>query len=226
MSDPALDPVTDPVTDRGLDVVAFHGAHRLVPVVVVDREDRAQPLAEALAGAGLPSAEVTLRTPAALAAIAGMAGLPGFVVGAGTVVRPEQVEQALSAGARYVVSPGYSAAVDRECRRLDVLLVPGVATATELQTALDAGREVVKFFPAAAAGGAAMVAALSAPFPSARFVPTGGIGADDLAGYLRLSSVLAVGGTWLAPRDRVDAGDFEAVARETRAATSLVEQLP
>ena len=87
------------------------------------------------------------------------------MVGAGTVVRPEQVEQALSAGARYVVSPGYSAAVDRECRRLDVLLVPGVATATELQTALDAGREVVKFFPAAAAGGAAMVAALSAPVP-------------------------------------------------------------
>ncbi len=123
------------------------------------------------------------------------------------------------------MSPGYSAAVDRECRRLDVLLVPGIATATELQTALEAGREVVKFFPAAAAGGAAMVAALAAPFPSVRFVPTGGIGAADLAGYLRLPAVLAVGGTWLAPRDRVDAGDFETVARETREATSLVEQL-
>ena len=85
---------------------------------------------------------------------------------------------------------------------------------------------MVKFFPAAAAGGAAMVAALSAPFPSARFVPTGGIGADDLADYLRLPAVLAVGGTWLAPRDRVDAGDFEAIARDTRAATSLVERLP
>jgi len=217
--------VSEPLTDPVRDIVGFHAGHRLVPVVVVDREDRARPLAEALSGAGLPSAEVTLRTPAALAAISAMAALPGFVVGAGTVVRPEQVEQALAAGARYLVSPGYSAAVDRECRRLDVLLVPGVATATELQTALDAGREVVKLFPAAAAGGAAMVAALSAPFPSARFVPTGGIRAADLGDYLRLPAVLAVGGTWLAPRDRVDAGDFEAIARETLAATALVEQL-
>jgi len=209
-----------------IDVLEFHATHRLVPVVVVDRAERALPLAEALSSCGLPSAEVTLRTPAALSAISAMAAHPGFVVGAGTVVRPEQVEQALSAGARYLVSPGYSAAVDRECRRLEVLLVPGVATATELQAALEAGREVVKFFPAAAAGGPAMVAALSAPFPSARFVPTGGIGIDDLTGYLRLSSVLAVGGTWLAPRDRVDAGDFEAIARDTRAATSLVGRLP
>lgn len=217
--------MSPPLADHVRDVVDFHAGHRLVPVVVLDRADRALPLAQTLSGAGLPSAEVTLRTPAALAAIAAMAALPGFVVGAGTVVRPEQVEQALSAGARYLVSPGYSAAVDRECRRLDVLLVPGIATATELQTALDAGREVVKLFPAATTGGAAMVAALSAPFPTARFVPTGGIGAADLAGYLRVDAVLAVGGTWLAPRDRVEAGDFEAIARETRVATSLVEQL-
>lgn len=206
-------------------VVDFHAAHRLVPVVVIDRTDRALPLAETLSGAGLPSAEVTLRTPAALSAISAMSAYPGFVVGAGTVTRPEQVEQAVAAGARYVVSPGYSAAVDRECRRLEVLLVPGIATATELQAALDAGRDVVKFFPAAAAGGAAMVAALSAPFPSARFVPTGGIGAAELADYLRLPAVLAVGGTWLAPRGVVEAGDFEAVDRATRAATSIVEQL-
>ncbi len=213
------------MSDRQDDVVEFHATHRLVPVVVLDRADRALPLAETLSAHGLPSAEVTLRTPAALSAIAAMSAHPGFVVGAGTVVGCEQVEQVLAAGARYVVSPGYSAAVDRECRSLDVLLVPGVATATELQTALDAGRDVVKFFPAAAAGGAAMVAALSAPFPSARFVPTGGIRAADLAGYLRLPAVLAVGGTWLAPRDVVDAGDFESIARETRAATSLVEEL-
>jgi 2-dehydro-3-deoxyphosphogluconate aldolase/(4S)-4-hydroxy-2-oxoglutarate aldolase len=135
------------------------------------------------------------------------------------------VEQAVAAGARYVVSPGFSAAVDRECRQLGVLLVPGVATATELQAALEAGRDVVKFFPAAAAGGAAMVAALSAPFPSARFVPTGGIGAAELGDYLRLTSVLAVGGTWLAPRDAVDSGDFERIARDVREATTLVEHL-
>lgn len=208
-----------------IDVVEFHAAHRLVPVVVVDRADRALPLAETLSASGLPSAEVTLRTPEALAAISAMATHPGFLVGAGTVVRPEQVEQAVSAGARYIVSPGYSAAVDRACRDLDVLLVPGIATATELQGALDAGRQVVKFFPAAAAGGATMVAALSAPFPAVRFVPTGGIGAADLLDYLRLPSVLAVGGTWLAPRDVIDAADFDAIARETRTATALVGQL-
>ena len=205
-------------------VVELLAGHRLVPVVVVDRADRAVPLAEALSAGGLPSAEVTLRTPAALEVIAAMAALPGFVVGAGTVVRPEQVEQVLAAGARYVVSPGYSAAVDAECRRLDVLLIPGIATATELQTALEAGREVVKLFPAAPAGGAAMVAALSGPFASARFVPTGGIGAADLPAYLRLPAVLAVGGTWLAPRDAVDAGDFERVTDNTRAAVALVEE--
>jgi len=207
------------------DVVDFHGLHRLVPVVVLDRADRAWRLAETLTGAGLPSAEITLRTPAALSAISAMCAHPGFVVGAGTVVRPGQVEQALAAGARYIVSPGYSAAVDRECRQLGVLLVPGVATATELQAALEAGRDVVKFFPAAAAGGAAMVAALSAPFPSARFVPTGGIGAAELVGYLRLPAVLAVGGTWLAPRDVVEAGDFDRISSAVREATSLVEQL-
>ncbi len=207
------------------DVVELHRRHRLVPVVVIDRAERALPLAEALSSCGLPSAEVTLRTPAALAAISAMAAHPGFVVGAGTVVRPEQVEQAVSAGASYVVSPGFSEAVDRECRNLGVLFVPGVATATELQTALDAGREIVKFFPAAAAGGVPMVAALSAPFPSVSFLPTGGIGASELGDYLRLPAVLAVGGTWLAPRDVIEAGDFEAIVRATRAATSVVEQL-
>jgi 2-dehydro-3-deoxyphosphogluconate aldolase/(4S)-4-hydroxy-2-oxoglutarate aldolase len=207
------------------DVVAFHAAHRVIPVVVIDREDRADPLAETLSRCGLPSAEVTLRTPAALSAISAMARHPGFVVGAGTVVCPEQVEQALTAGASYVVSPGFSAAVDRECGRLGVLYVPGIATATELQTALEAGRDVVKLFPAAALGGAAMVSALSAPFPSARFVPTGGIAAADLGSYLVLASVLAVGGSWLASRDAIEAGDLDRIARETGEATAQVERL-
>jgi 2-dehydro-3-deoxyphosphogluconate aldolase/(4S)-4-hydroxy-2-oxoglutarate aldolase len=206
-------------------VIEVLAAHRLLPVVVVERADRAGPLAETLTGCGLPSAEVTLRTPAALSVIAAMAELPGFVVGAGTVVRPEQADQAVAAGARYLVSPGFSAAVDHECRLLDVPYLPGVATATELQTALDAGRDVVKLFPAAVVGGPRLVAALSGPFPSVRFVPTGGIGPGELADYLRIPAVLAVGGTWLAPPDVVESGDFTRVARDTRAATALVEQL-
>jgi 2-dehydro-3-deoxyphosphogluconate aldolase/(4S)-4-hydroxy-2-oxoglutarate aldolase len=200
-------------------------AHRLLLVLVLDRADRARPLAETLTECGLPSAEVTLRTPAALSVISAMAALPGFVVGAGTVVRPEQAHQAVDAGARFLVSPGFSAAVDRECRVLDVPYLPGVATATELQTALDAGREVVKLFPAAVVGGPRLVAALSGPFPSVRFVPTGGIGPADLVDYLRLPAVLAVGGTWLAPPAVVESGDFARVARDTRAATAMVEQL-
>jgi 2-dehydro-3-deoxyphosphogluconate aldolase/(4S)-4-hydroxy-2-oxoglutarate aldolase len=206
-------------------VIEVLAAHRLLPVVVVERADRARPLAETLTACGLPSAEVTLRTPAALSVISAMAGLPGFVVGAGTVVRPEQVDQAVAAGASYLVSPGFSAAVDRECRRLDVPYIPGVATATELQTALDAGREVVKLFPAAVVGGPRLIVALSGPFPSVRFVPTGGIGPADLADYLRLPAVLAVGGTWLAPPSVLESGDFARVARDTRAATAMVEEL-
>ena len=207
------------------EVLEFHAEHRLVPVVVVDRVDRALPLAESLSSGGLPSAEVTLRTPAALPAISAMAAHPGFVVGAGTVVRPEQVEQAVSAGARYIVSPGFSAAVDRECRNRASSSSRVSRRPPSCRWRSRPAASVVKFFPAATAGGAAMVAALSAPFPSARFVPTGGIRADDLADYLRLPTVLAVGGTWLAPRAVIDAGDFETIARETRAATSLVEQL-
>ena len=160
------------------DVLEFHAEHRLVPVVVVDRVDRALPLAETLSSGGLPSAEVTLRTPAALPAISAMAAHPGFVVGAGTVVRPEQVEQAVSAGARYIVSPGYSAAVDRECRNSASSSSRASRRPPSCRRRWRPAASVVKFFPAAAAGGAAMVAALSAPFPSARFVPTGGIRAD------------------------------------------------
>jgi 2-dehydro-3-deoxyphosphogluconate aldolase/(4S)-4-hydroxy-2-oxoglutarate aldolase len=207
------------------DILELHANHRLLPVVVVDRVDRALPLAETLSGCGLPTAEVTLRTPEALSVISAMAALPGFVVGAGTVVRPEQADRAVAAGARYLVSPGYSAAVDRESRLLDVLYIPGATTATEVQTVLDAGRDVVKLFPAAVVGGPALIAALSGPFPSARFVPTGGIGPADLADYLRLPSVLAVGGTWLAPSAVVESGDFDRVDRDTRAAIAMVEEL-
>ncbi|GAB3260571.1 bifunctional 4-hydroxy-2-oxoglutarate aldolase/2-dehydro-3-deoxy-phosphogluconate aldolase [Nocardioides dilutus] len=206
------------------EVFDVHAAHRLLPVVVVDRVDRAVPLAQTLSGCGLPSAEVTLRTPDALSVISAMAALPGFMVGAGTVLGPEQAAHAVAAGARYLVSPGFSPAVDRECRLLDVPYVPGVATATEVQTALDAGRDVVKLFPAAVVGGARLVAALSAPFPTVRFVPTGGIRAADLADYLSLPAVLAVGGTWLAPPDVVETGDWARVADETRAATAVLEQ--
>jgi 2-dehydro-3-deoxyphosphogluconate aldolase/(4S)-4-hydroxy-2-oxoglutarate aldolase len=142
-----------------------------------------------------------------------MAQVPGFVVGAGTVVHPSQVEEAMAAGAQYIVSPGHSPAVGRECAELGVTLIPGVATATEVQTALDAGHSILKFFPAEAAGGPEMVAALSAPFADARFIPTGGIGAGNMQQYLGVPSVLAVGGTWMAPRELIRSGEFVEIAR-------------
>ena len=198
------------------DVLEFHAAHRLVPVVVVDRVDRALPLAETLSSCGLPSAEVTLRTP----------GRPVRHLGHGGTSRlrgrrgNRRPSRAGGAGRRRRRPLPRLARLQRGRRprvpQLDVLLVPGVATATELQTVLEAGRDVVKFFPAAAAGGAAMMAALSATVPlrsvrADRRHPRPATSAD----YLRLPSVLAVGGTWLAPRAVIDAGDFEPIARET-----------
>jgi 2-dehydro-3-deoxyphosphogluconate aldolase/(4S)-4-hydroxy-2-oxoglutarate aldolase len=205
------------------DVIEWHAAHRLVPVVVIDDVSRAQDLGETLVGNRLPSAEVTLRTPAALAAIEVMAQIPGFVVGAGTVVHPNQVEPAMTAGARYLVSPGYSPSLARECEVTGILLIPGIATATELQAALESGHEVVKFFPAGIAGGVAALHALSGPFPSVRFVPTGGVDEHNLDEYLRVPSVLAVGGSWIAPRALVRDGEFEQIAHLTAAAVAIAK---
>lgn len=193
----------------------------LVAVVVIDRVSDAAPLAEILVGAGLPLVEVTLRTPEALASLRAMADTPGAVVGAGTVLTPAQVAAAVAAGARYVVSPGLSAAVVRECAGLGVPCIPGVATATEIQRALEHGLDVVKLFPAEVCGGPAMIRALSAPFSDVRFVPTGGITAASLPEYLALPSVLAVGGSWMVPRSLVADGDFAGVAELSRDAADL-----
>ena len=200
------------------------GATRIVPVVIIDDADHAAALGAALANGGLPSAEVTLRTPQALDAIRSLAQLPGFLVGAGTVVEPGQVEQALAAGAQYAVSPGFSPAVSRECAAQGLPLIPGVVTPGEIQAAMEAGHRVVKFFPAGASGGAPMVAALSAPFPDVQFVPTGGIEESTLSAYLALRSVLAVGGTWIAPRATIAQASFDDVTTKARTALKIARE--
>lgn len=204
------------------DVLVFLASTGVIPVVVIDDPSRSPELAAALIEGGLPTAEITLRTLSAVESIRALAEVQGFVVGAGTIVSPAQVAQALEAGAAYVVSPGFSAAVSRECATLGVPLVPGVATPTELLMALDAGHEVVKFFPAGAAGGVPMLKALAAPFPSARFVPTGGISLATLPDYLAVPAVAAVGGTWIATRDAIASGDFATVAANAAAARAVV----
>jgi 2-dehydro-3-deoxyphosphogluconate aldolase / (4S)-4-hydroxy-2-oxoglutarate aldolase len=195
----------------------------IVPVVVLEELDTAVPVAAALAEGGLPVAEVTFRTAVAADAIARIAAETDVLVGAGTVVRPEQVDEAVAAGAQFIVTPGLSARVIGRCRELDVLVIPGVATATEVIAALDLRLDLLKLFPAEAAGGLALLKALRGPFPDVRFVPTGGIGPANAAAYLALPSVPAVGGSWMVAPELIAARDFAAVTRLTREALDLAE---
>lgn len=201
-------------------------ALRLVPVVVIDRVEDAAKLGDALKLGGLPCAEVTLRTPAAADAIREMSQDPELLVGAGTVLRADQVDLVVAAGARFVVSPGFSAEVVRRCLEHDIPVLPGVATPTEVMTALAAGLDTMKFFPAEANGGMPALRALSAPFASVRFVPTGGITPTNLPGYLALPSVLAVGGSWMVSPKLIDVGAFEEISRLSAEAVAIAQGKP
>ncbi|UJP40127.1 bifunctional 4-hydroxy-2-oxoglutarate aldolase/2-dehydro-3-deoxy-phosphogluconate aldolase [Cellulomonas palmilytica] len=194
-----------------MDVLAELARHRLVPVVVIDDAADAFALGDALVAGGLPVAEVTFRTAAAPGAIRALADRGDVLVGAGTVLTPGQVDAAVAAGARYVVSPGTSRAVVERCAEHGVLALPGAVTATEVQAALELGVTTVKFFPAGTSGGAPAIAALAAPFRDVRFVPTGGIGPTNLHDYLALECVAAVGGSWMVPRDLVAAHAHDAL---------------
>lgn len=207
------------------DVLIQLAAHRLVPVVVLDEARDAGPLADALVGGGLPVAEVTFRTAAAPDAIRAMADRGDVLVGAGTVLTPEQVDQAVAAGAAYLVSPGTSRAVVERAQEHGIPILPGAVTATEVQAALDLGLDTVKFFPARTSGGSKAIAALSAPFGGVRFVPTGGVGPANLDEYFALPCVAAVGGSWMVPRDRVRAGDLEGVRTLVTDAVALAARL-
>ena len=198
---------------------------RLVPVVVLDDAADAGRLGDALVDGGLPVAEVTFRTAAAADAIRVLADRGDILVGAGTVLTPDQVDQAVAAGATFVVSPGLSRAVVERCREHGVLPLPGAVTATEIQAAMELGLTTVEFFPAGASGGARAIAALAAPFGGVTFVPTGGVGPDDLGEYLSIPAVAAVGGSWMVPRDRIRAGDFDEVRRLTAQAVALAQQV-
>ncbi|MDR2380085.1 MAG: bifunctional 4-hydroxy-2-oxoglutarate aldolase/2-dehydro-3-deoxy-phosphogluconate aldolase, partial [Bifidobacteriaceae bacterium] len=170
-------------------------SHLIVPVVVLDNADAAAPLARALAAGGLPVAEITLRTPAALDGISLIAATPGLLVGAGSVISADQVDAAAAAGARFVVSPGLSRSVVERCRAHGIAALPGAVTATEVQAALELGLGTLKFFPAATGGGPAALKALSGPFGQVKFVPTGGVSPANLADYLALPNVAAIGGS-------------------------------
>lgn len=198
---------------------------RIVPVVVLNDAAHAAPLADALVAGNLPVAEVTLRTAAGLDSIRAIAGRDDILVGAGTVTTPEQVDAVADAGARFIVSPGFSHAVVDRSLELGIPVIPGCVTPSEIMAALEAGLTTVKFFPASTYGGAKAIKALAAPFVGVSFVPTGGVSTGNLADYLSLSCVPAVGGSWMVPADRIDAGDFETItqlsAEAVRAAAAI-----
>ncbi|WP_454728902.1 bifunctional 4-hydroxy-2-oxoglutarate aldolase/2-dehydro-3-deoxy-phosphogluconate aldolase [Cellulosimicrobium protaetiae] len=200
---------------------------RVVPVVVVDDAEQGVLVASALRDGGLPVAEVTFRTAGARAAIEAIAReVPDVLVGAGTVVNAAQVDEAVEAGARFLVSPGLSVDVVRRAQEVGVPILPGVATPSDIIAALDLGLGAVKLFPANVVGGPAAVKAFSAPFPGLRFVPTGGVSAANLLDYLALPSVLAAGGSWMVDAALVRAGDTAEITRRTREAVELAATAP
>ncbi|MGW4023242.1 bifunctional 4-hydroxy-2-oxoglutarate aldolase/2-dehydro-3-deoxy-phosphogluconate aldolase [Streptomyces sp. NPDC005009] len=194
----------------------------VVPVVVIEDAADAVPLARALVAGGLPAIEVTLRTPAAPDAIRAIAGeVPDAVVGAGTVITPEQVDEAVAAGARFLVSPGWTDVLLDAMRASGVPFLPGVSTVSEVVALLERGVREMKFFPAQAAGGTTYLKSLAGPLPQARFCPTGGIGPDSAPEYLALPNVGCVGGSWMLPADAVAARDWGRVEALARAAAGL-----
>jgi 2-dehydro-3-deoxyphosphogluconate aldolase / (4S)-4-hydroxy-2-oxoglutarate aldolase len=192
-------------------------AYPVMPMLVIENPAQALPLAQILVGNNVRVLEITLRTEAALAAIRIITKhIPEAMVGAGTVLTHEQLRQVKAAGAQFVVSPGTTERMLTAARQLDMALIPGVASASEIQLALEFGCQWLKFFPAAAAGGPAVLQALYGPFPQVRFCPTGGIDAQTAPAYLKLPNVVCVGGSWLTPTALLEAGDWPAIGARAR----------
>jgi 2-dehydro-3-deoxyphosphogluconate aldolase/(4S)-4-hydroxy-2-oxoglutarate aldolase len=206
--------------------IARLGELGIIPVVRLEDPTQGDRLAEALLAGGLPCAEITFRTAAAGEGIRRMcARSPEMLVGAGTVVTPEQAQQAVDAGARFIVSPGFDRRVVEWCLGHAMPVMPGVATPTEILMALESGLNVLKFFPAEALGGKEMLAALAAAFVGVKFVPTGGITAANAAAYLKLPMVFALGGSWLVAPKLIAGGAFDEIVRLTAEAVTLVAQV-
>lgn len=194
----------------------------VIPVVVIDDPAAAVPLARALVKGGLPVIEVTLRTPAAAAAIAAIAkSVPDALVGAGTVLTAEDLAEAARAGARFGVSPGATPGLVDAVARSGIPFLPGAATASEVMALLERGFRLQKLFPAESVGGIGALKALAGPLPQVRFCPTGGVGAANADQYLALANVVCVGGSWVAPADAIRAGDFARIERLAAAAARL-----
>jgi 2-dehydro-3-deoxyphosphogluconate aldolase/(4S)-4-hydroxy-2-oxoglutarate aldolase len=203
----------------------FHSVG-IIPVVEIDDAKNALPLAEALCAGGLPIAEITLRTDAALEAIHQIArGAAEVLVGAGTVVNREQARAACEAGAQFLVSPGMVEEVIIWARENQIPMLAGAVTPTEMIHGINLGLSVLKFFPAETMGGLKAIKAMSDPFPQLRFIPTGGIGLENVAEYLRMEKIHAVGGSWMAKRQMIADGKFDEITRMAKQASDIVKQI-
>jgi 2-dehydro-3-deoxyphosphogluconate aldolase/(4S)-4-hydroxy-2-oxoglutarate aldolase len=205
-----------------VDIAAIAARAPVIPVLTIETRETAVPLARALVRGGLPVLEITLRTEAALDALKAIAAeVPEATVGAGTVLNPTQLEQVQRAGARFAVSPGCTSALARAARSSGLPFLPGVQTVSEAMALAELGFEVLKFFPADAAGGLTWLKAAGAPLADLRFCPTGGVTAETAPAYLALANVACVGGSWVAPRVAVATGDWQSIERLAATASTL-----
>ncbi|MGC6386951.1 bifunctional 4-hydroxy-2-oxoglutarate aldolase/2-dehydro-3-deoxy-phosphogluconate aldolase [Ewingella sp. S1.OA.A_B6] len=193
----------------------------VVPVIVINKLEHAVPLAKALVAGGVRVLEVTLRTACAMDAIKAIAKeVPDAIIGAGTVLNPEQLAEVTAAGAQFAISPGLTDALLKAANAGSIPLIPGICTVSELMMGLDAGLREFKFFPAEANGGVKALQAIAGPFPQVRFCPTGGITPNNYRDYLALKSVLCIGGSWLVPADALESGDYERITQLAREAVA------
>lgn len=198
----------------------------VIPVVKLSSPDTAVPLARALRAGGINCAEITFRSDAAEESIRRISReLPDFFVGAGTVLSTEKADAAMNAGASFIVSPGFNPTVVEHCIKNDYTIVPGVITPSEIELAMSYGLSYLKFFPAEAAGGLKMIKAVSAPYQTIRFMPTGGVNIKNLRDYMSCKAVFACGGTWIAPLDKIDGGKFDEIENLAREASELLKEI-
>ena len=198
----------------------------IIPVVVLDDAKDALPLGKALCEGGLPCAEVSFRTAAAEEAIRIMAAeFPEMLVGAGTVLTTEQVDRAVAAGAKFIVSPGFNPKVVKYCQEKNIPITPGIQTPTEIEAALELGLKTVKFFPAEPAGGLKMIKAIAAPYVDVSFMPTGGISESNVREYLAYNRIVACGGSWMVKKDLVANGEFDKIKDMVAEAAAIVKEI-
>lgn len=198
----------------------------IIPVVVLNDAKDAEPLGRALMEGGLPAAEVTFRTAAAEESIRIMAEkFPDMLVGAGTVLTKDQVDRAAAAGAKFIVSPGFDAEIVKYCQEKDIPVCPGTQTATEMIAALNLGLDKVKFFPAENAGGLKMIKAIGAALTALRFMPTGGINAENVKEYLKDPKIFCCGGSWMVKGDMIKAGEFDKIREKVAEAAAIVKEI-